>query len=83
MTQLQFADQFHTDQFITNEELTPEVLEEIGKHKFDIIAAVSPHWQAITGYDDIGDVTSDVLALELEPMTPDFIRALAMALKAR
>jgi hypothetical protein len=53
---------FHTDPSITDETLTPKVLEEIGRLKAEIINAVLPHWTRLTGDDDI-----DVLALELEP----------------
>jgi hypothetical protein len=71
-----YADMFHTDPAICIEELTPEVLEEIGRLKYGICEAVVPHWKAITGDIDYG-----ALGLELEPMSPDFVRALAAALK--
>jgi hypothetical protein len=61
------------------ETLTEEVMEEIGKHKHDIITAVMPHWEDVTGYG--AKESYDVLAIELEPLTPDFVRALAAALK--
>ena len=76
MTETSYATMFHTDPSICDEELTPEVIEEIGKAKFAIIQAVLPYWRDITSDDDRG-----VLAIELEPMTPDFIRALAKALQ--
>jgi hypothetical protein len=74
---MQYAEMFTTDQSICDEVLTNEVMEEIGKCKAKIIAAVLPYWQNITGDDDPG-----VLAIELEPMTPDFIRALVRTLAA-
>jgi hypothetical protein len=74
---MKYAEMFHTDPSICTEELTPEVLVEIGKCKYAIIQAAMPHWEALTGDNDEG-----VLACELEPMTPDFVRALARALTA-
>lgn len=71
-----YASMFHTDPSICTEELTPEVLEEIGRLKYGIIEAVLPHWQALTNDSDM-----TTLANELEPMSPDFVRALAAAMK--
>lgn len=71
-----YAERYHTDPSITDEELKPAVLEEIGQHKHANIQAPLPHWKALTG-----DTDQDVLALELEPCTPDFIGALAKALR--
>jgi len=72
-----YAEQFYTDPSITTEKLTPEVLEEIGRLKYGIVTAIMPHWKAVTGNDD-----GAVVGCELEPLTPDFIRSLAKALKA-
>jgi hypothetical protein len=74
MTTTSFATMFHTDPTITDEELTPAVMEEIGKAKYDIISAMLP-------FAGNTDLDLDMLALELEPLTPTFIRALAAALK--
>ena len=74
---MNYAEQFYTDPSITDEVLTNEVMEEIGKYKAQIIADVLPYWEKLTGDRDV-----DVLAMELEPCTPDFIRALAQALAA-
>lgn len=71
-----YGSMFHTDPSICDEELTPEVLEKLGELKYKIVEAVLPHWQALTGDSDMG-----VLAIELEPMSPDFVRALAAAMK--
>ena len=101
-----YADHFHTDPSLTEEKLTPEVLEEIGRLKAGIINAVLPHlfpgeesadYRRLTvappfvletirrgdevTMDSLPRDTFDTLALELEPLTPDFIRALAKALK--
>jgi hypothetical protein len=80
-----YAERFYTDPSITDEELTPEVLEEIGRHKHKIIEAALPHYLAITKdpSDHEHGQAGQVLALELEPMTPNFVRALAAALKAK
>jgi hypothetical protein len=76
----EFATMFNTDPAITEEELTPAVLEEIGKLKYEIIQAIMPHWQAITSYS-CNDSNIDVLGIELEGSSPDFVRALAAALR--
>lgn len=76
-TTMNYAEMFFTDPSITSEKLTPEVLEEIGRHKAKIIGAMLPYWKGLTGGCDAG-----VLAIELEQMTPDFVRALAQALAA-
>lgn len=74
-----YAERYHTDPSITDEELTPAVLEEVGQLKHAIIQAVLPHF--ISGPADDDGVILDMLALELEPCTPDFIRALHKALQ--
>lgn len=102
-----YAEHFHTDPSITDEELTPAVLEELGRLKAEIINAVLPHWypddSGTAQYRRLavappfvletrteGNVITmnttppeifETLALELEPLTPAFIRALAKALK--
>jgi hypothetical protein len=78
INQMKYAEMYHTDPSICDEELTPEVLEEIGKCKHDIIKAVMPNWTNITEDDDVG-----VLGCELESLTPDFIRALALTLAGK
>jgi hypothetical protein len=79
-----YAEHFHTDPSITDEELTPAVLEELGRLKAEIINAVLPHWYPIVDRDaENGPLPSEIfetLALELEPLTPAFIRALAAAI---
>jgi hypothetical protein len=71
-----YAERYYTDPSICDEELTPEVLEEIGRHKHNIIEAVLPHWPNDGEY-----LVIEALALELKLMTPDFVRALAKALQ--
>ena len=74
---MNYAEMFFTDPSLASEKLTPEVLEEIGRHKATIIADMLPYWKGLTGDSDPG-----VLAIELEGLTLDFIRALAQALAA-
>ena len=63
-------------------ELTPEVREELGWLKSGIVQTILPHWEKIAGCH-CDDVNIDVLDIELDGRpSPDFIRALAAALKA-
>ena len=74
---MNYAELFFINPALTTEKLTPAVLEEIGRAKATIIADVLPYWKSLTGDSDPG-----VLAIELEGLTPNFIRALAQALAA-
>lgn len=72
---------FTTDPSITSEVLTPEVLEEIGGLKMDVIEAMMPHWTIDTDAEVLISHI-EILAMELDGLTPHFIRALAKAMKA-
>ena len=75
---MNYAGLFYTPESVCgDEECTQELCEEIGKHKAEIITAMLPYWKRITNSDE-----PYVLAIELEQMTPDFVRALAQALAA-
>ena len=71
---------FDTDPSIANETLTPEVLRELASLKMDIVDAILKHWT--TDFDEEARACHmEILALELNGLTPDFIRALAKAMK--
>ncbi len=77
----EYANMFYLDPSILGgDELTPEELEEIGKCKYEIIKAAQMHWR---DYKRAGDDNMGMLGCQLELMSPDFVHALAKAVKAR
>jgi hypothetical protein len=71
---------FYTDPSITDETLTPESLRELARLKMHIVEAMLKHWTTDVNEEALASHI-EILALELNGLTPDFIRALAEVMK--